>query len=241
MAFARSHRLKCISIQDERVAAFYALGAAIRTRRIAVLICTSGSAVLNYAPAIAEAYFQQVPMLVLSADRPTNLVGQGDGQTIFQKDVFGKHVKASFQFPDEAETSEGVRECNRIMNQALHLCNSGVPGPVHVNIPLAEPLYEQLELDKESFEVMHWDHSLKTLNSSDWKELKSEWSQYKKKLIIIGQMNSNEKLDGILDKMINDHNCVVLCESTSNVKAKKAIRNIDRLMLYMEDLSLIHI
>ena len=73
MAFARSKRLKCISVQDERVAAFYALGAAIRTRRIAVLICTSGSAVLNYAPAIAEAYFQQVPLLVLANFSPQKM------------------------------------------------------------------------------------------------------------------------------------------------------------------------
>ena len=80
------------SIVDERCAAFFALGLAQQLQRPVALVCTSGSALLNYYPAIAEAYYSDVPLVVLSADRPAHLLEIGDGQTIKQENVFANHI-----------------------------------------------------------------------------------------------------------------------------------------------------
>lgn len=235
MAFARSG-LKTVGVPDERVAGFYALGAALQTGRVSVLICTSGSAVLNYAPAVAEAYFQEVPMLILSADRPSHLIGQGEGQCIYQKDVFGKHVKASYQFPDDAESEHGLRESNRIMNEALRLAHDGVPGPVHVNIPFAEPLYDQEMINvEEKFEIIHREKTKAQLIHSELKELKKLWSQHAKRIIVVGQNKKDDRLSKLLERIQSEGKAVVLCESTSNINSANRISNIDRCMCYIEE------
>ncbi|PIB35361.1 2-succinyl-5-enolpyruvyl-6-hydroxy-3-cyclohexene-1-carboxylic-acid synthase [Reichenbachiella sp. 5M10] len=138
IAFARHPRIQCYSIPDERSAAFIALGLSLHTHHPTVLICTSGSAGLNYAPAVAEAYFNQVPLLVLTADRPPELIGKRDGQTIYQRALFGPHAKAYFDFPSFEETPG-----NACIQSALHTTTSQAPGPVHVNIPFREPFYPE--------------------------------------------------------------------------------------------------
>ena len=90
LGFVSNPAFKCYSIADERCAAFFALGMAQQTQKPTVLVCTSGSAALNYFPAISEAYFQQIPLLILTADRPTEWIDQWDGQTIYQEKLFGK-------------------------------------------------------------------------------------------------------------------------------------------------------
>ncbi len=140
IAFARHTAFKTLSISDERSAAFVALGLAEATNKAVVLICTSGTATLNFAPAIAEAYYRQVPLLVLTADRPPEWIDQWDGQTIRQTGIYANFIKASFQLPDSYQHKEQVWQIHRTINQALLLCQQG---PVHVNIPLREPFYPQ--------------------------------------------------------------------------------------------------
>src|SRR5688572_18888394 len=103
LAFARHAEIKSLSISDERSAGFIALGIAQETKHPSILVCTSGTAAYNFAPAIAEAYFSRRPMLIFTADRPAEWIGQQDGQTVYQSGIFGRHVKHSYQLPQEYE------------------------------------------------------------------------------------------------------------------------------------------
>ena len=92
IGFTNDDFFKCYSIVDERCAAFFALGIAQQKQTPVALVCTSGSALLNYYPAVAEAFYSDIPLVVLSADRPKHLIDIGDGQTINQKNVFENHI-----------------------------------------------------------------------------------------------------------------------------------------------------
>jgi 2-succinyl-5-enolpyruvyl-6-hydroxy-3-cyclohexene-1-carboxylate synthase len=127
-------------IHDERSAGFYALGIALATGEPVAVCCTSGSAVVNYFPAVTEAFYQSVPLVVISADRPERLINQGDGQTIMQEGVFGKHIMAEAKI-DENETSK--EKMNQIVEEVLRRSNGNWKGAVHFNIAFEEPLYRQ--------------------------------------------------------------------------------------------------
>lgn len=121
ISFARHPHFKKHIIPDERSAAFIALGIAQQTNTTAVLVCTSGSAALNYAPAVAEAYFSNTPLLILTADRPPEWIDQRDGQTIRQENIFGKHVKASYQLPVETSHEDSAWEfCSKNKRSCKH-------------------------------------------------------------------------------------------------------------------------
>ncbi len=149
IALVRHPDIATRSVSDERAAAFIALGMAQASQQTVGLVCTSGTAVLNYAPAVTEAYYQQVPLLVLSADRPPEWIEQQDGQTIQQNNAFGPHVKKSYQLPADYSHSDAQWHINRVINEAINLAQAEPRGPVHINIPLREPFYptagEELE------------------------------------------------------------------------------------------------
>ena len=109
IGFASNEKFNCYSIVDERSAAFFAIGLSQRSTKPTILVCTSGSALLNYYPAISEAYFSGVPLIVLSADRPAYKINIGDGQTINQQDVFGKNIHFSDSLEqDPAHATEEI-------------------------------------------------------------------------------------------------------------------------------------
>ena len=141
LAFARHENLNCKVVADERSAAFVALGIAQQTGKPVVLICTSGSAAYNYAPAIAEAYFQQIPLLVLTADRPPEWIDQLDGQTIRQNNIYGKHVKESYTLPVDLSHKDAIWHVGRIVSEAINLSKTYPFAPVHINAPFREPFY----------------------------------------------------------------------------------------------------
>lgn len=140
VSFSRSPELKVWPVIDERSAAFIALGHSLISRRPAALVCTSGSAMLNYAPALAEAFYRKAPLIVFTADRPSEWIDQDDSQTIHQPGAFGNLVKGSFSLRGELSTDLERWEANRVLNDALQLAVSGRPGPVHINISFTEPL-----------------------------------------------------------------------------------------------------
>lgn len=142
LAFVRHGKIKTRTISDERSAGFIALGIAQQTNKPVVLICTSGSAAYNFAPAIAEAFYQQIPLLIITADRPQEWIGQLDGQTINQQSIYGTHVKRSFQLRDDVHT-DNTWSINRDVNEAVNSCTAWPNGPVHLNVSLREPLYPQ--------------------------------------------------------------------------------------------------
>lgn len=130
----------CYSITDERSAGFFAIGLALQSHKPVVVCCTSGSALLNLHPAVSEAFYQQVPLLVISADRPVAWLGQMDGQTVPQANVFGSLVKYSADLPEIKDNIDGWL-CNRLINEALLALEYQVPGPVHINVPISEPFF----------------------------------------------------------------------------------------------------
>lgn len=141
LVHALSHQLAgatCHSIIDERSAGFYALGLALATHRAVVVCCTSGTAVANLHPAVAEAYYQGVPLIVLSADRPERWIGQWAGQTIPQPGLFGSLVRKAVHLP-EPHTEEERWYCNRLINEALLAALAPLPGPVQINVPISDP------------------------------------------------------------------------------------------------------
>src|SRR5690554_2040436 len=146
IGFGENPNFKCFSIVDERSAAFFALGMAQQLKKPVAVVCTSGSALLNYYPAIAEAFYSHIPLVVLSADRPANYIDIGDGQTIRQENVFDKHIlySANCKEGDEFQISNET-EINIALNTALEL-----NGPVHVNIPFSEPLYQSIDIQLRS-------------------------------------------------------------------------------------------
>lgn len=133
--------IRCRPVTDERSAAFYALGLAIATRRPTVVCVTSGSALLNVMPAVAEAAYQHVPLVVISADRPQQWIDQLDGQTIPQPDALGRFVRKAVQLP-EPHNDEERWLCRRLVNEAMHLASCRQGAPVHINVPISEPLFE---------------------------------------------------------------------------------------------------
>ena len=129
--------IQCYPVTDERSAGFYALGMSQATNRPVVVCVTSGTALLNVAPAVAEAYYQQRPLVVVSADRPPQWIDQLDGQTLPQPDALGRFVRKAVTLPEPCD-DEQLWYCNRLVNEALLVRHA----PVHINVPISEPLFD---------------------------------------------------------------------------------------------------
>lgn len=132
--------ITCHPVTDERSAGFYALGMAQIIRHPVAVCVTSGTALLNLLPATAEAYYQHVPLVVISADRPVMWIDQQDGQTLPQLDALGRFVSKAVSLP-EPSTDDGRWYCNRLVNEALLCCQRHGGSPVHLNVPISEPLF----------------------------------------------------------------------------------------------------
>ena len=131
--------IQCYPVTDERSAGFYAMGMAQALKQPVVVCVTSGTALLNLAPAIAEAFYQHIPLVAISADRPQQWIDQLDGQTLPQSDALGRFVKKAVSLL-EPHDAEEKWYCNRLVNEALLSAMRG--GPVHINVPITEPLFE---------------------------------------------------------------------------------------------------
>ena len=118
-AFTAQHNINCLSITDERSAAYFALGMSQQSGEPIALVCTSGTAVLNFAPAIAEAYYQNIPLIVFTADRPSEMIDQADGQTLRQNNIFSNYIKAAFELPVDTEKKQDLLFSDRLVSQAI--------------------------------------------------------------------------------------------------------------------------
>ncbi len=143
LAFARHGGFQIFTVVDERSAAYMAIGQALSARGTTpvALICTSGTAVLNMGPAVAEAYYLRLPLLLLSADRPAISIDQLDGQTIRQANIFEAHTVFSGTLPEHGRTNIDLKRSRKLMQEAWSAMIRQ-QGPVHLNVPLHEPLYE---------------------------------------------------------------------------------------------------
>lgn len=217
---------KCYTIVDERSAAFFALGIAQKTHKPVAVCCTSGTALLNYGPAVAEAFYQEIPLLVISADRPAAWIGQADGQTLPQPGIFGSMVKRSVQLP-EIHTEEEHWHCNRLINESLISLTKDGFGPVHINIPLAEPLYQFTE---PQLPVVRTIKMEKAVPCIDLSKFAADWKQSSKKMIIIGQTAPGHSLNKTLSLLAQKTDVVILTEHLSNVNIPEGIGTFDAIV-----------
>lgn len=234
IAFADQDKVNALSVVDERSAGFFALGMAQQTGKAVAVTCTSGSAVLNYAPAIAEAYYQKIPFLVLTADRPPEMIDQGDGQTIRQKGVFSNYIKASFELPVVVDDPATFQIAEQVINRAIDLTAYPEPGPVHINIPLREPLYGTTDeqVSGKTFSTIKEQENPFDEKLSDFA---AQWNQSDKILLIAGQMNPNSLLNSRLSALTKLDNVVVLTETTSNLNDSNYVDCIDNVVSTFND------
>ncbi|MBN1545085.1 MAG: 2-succinyl-5-enolpyruvyl-6-hydroxy-3-cyclohexene-1-carboxylic-acid synthase, partial [Syntrophaceae bacterium] len=219
--FTAIEGFRCLNIVDERCAAFFALGMALRLNRPVAIACTSGSAVLNYAPAIVEAYYQKVPLLVLTADRPPEWIDQGDGQTIRQNNIYANFIKAYFNLADRIETEEEAWFSGRVLNQALNTLRYPEAGPVQINVPFPEPLYGLTDESLPAITpiVLHRTEPLLTEDTVE--HLVQVWNRHPRKMILAGQMAPDSDLNAILDDLAADSSVAVLTETLSNLSGNR--------------------
>ena len=177
----------CYSVTDERSAGFFAIGLSLQGGGPAAVCCTSGSALLNLHPAVAEAFYQQVPLIVISADRPAAWIGQMDGQTLPQPHVFGTLVQMSVNLP-EVHTEEDEWFCNRLINEAILETTHHGKGPVHINVPISEPIYRFTAKTLPEVRVITRYQGL-SVYDRDYKELIERLNKYNKRMVVVGQMN----------------------------------------------------
>lgn len=210
--------INCHSITDERSAGFHALGMCQILNEPVVVCVTSGTALLNLLPAVAEAYYQHQPLIVVSADRPLPWIGQMDGQTLPQVQALGEFVKKAICLP-EPHQEEEYWHCNRLINEALIAAKRDESGPVHINVPIAEPLFEwteaQLPTERKIEFVAPFQWSDNTKSDDTYIHvLLDALHKATRPLIVIGQMKAGS-LSSALISRIENLNYTVLHEPLS--------------------------
>lgn len=228
IGFTENPFFKVYSIVDERAAAFFALGIAQQTGHPAAVVCTSGSAVLNFYPAVAEAFYSDIPLVVISADRPSEFIDIGDGQTIRQENIFEKHIifSANLNIEDEFQ-KQNETQINVAINSAIEL-----KGPIHINAPFEEPLY--LKTDSPTVVPQNVPVNTKSiLLSENLEEFTNLWNNAKRKLILVGVQKPNTISQNIIDQLTADPSVLVMTETTSNLQHHNFICSIDQLIAPM--------
>ena len=259
IGFVNHPKINAISIVDERSAGFFALGVAQQTQRPTALICTSGSALLNYYPAVAEAFYSHIPLVIISTDRPSHLIDIGDGQTIRQEYVFGNHILFNANLIDvigpdvlkgEADEQTSTSKIDTSLDNELLIAKALLianekNGPVHINVPFDEPLYETVEEMYSSIlessvnqkQEIAIDNIREESNMGVEKihELTEIWNNSSKKMILIGSNYPDELLQSQLDEIALDSSVIVLTETTSNLYNSQFINSIDKVIFPMND------
>jgi 2-succinyl-5-enolpyruvyl-6-hydroxy-3-cyclohexene-1-carboxylate synthase len=240
--FAHHPNIKTYSVVDERCAAFVALGMAQQLGRPVAVVCTSGSALLNYYPAVAEAFYSDIPLIVISADRPIERIDIGDGQTIRQKNVFENHILYSANLHSELVLEQEAidkklqqkqfesqkhneREINLALNKAIE-----EKGPVHINVPFYEPLYQMVEDVKVDPIQILPEIKERSYSQNQLQAYADLWNKAKRKMLIIGVAPPNAVEQKWLEELTKDPSVIVLTETTSNVQHETFFTRIDTLI-----------
>lgn len=229
ISFPASKKFNCLTIVDERSAAYFALGLARETKQPVALICTSGTAALNYTPAISEAYYQQIPLIAITADRPPEYVDQADGQTIRQQGIFSNFVHYECQMPVGDLSSDDRWLVDRRLNEAFKNALGAVRGSVHINVPFREPLYESIDagtLPQPSIVPVTLELSV---NEALLDDLYHELSQYRKVMLLLGAIVPGDDLRRLVAGLV-EKGVVVVTESLSNVPESGTFGNTDRIL-----------
>lgn len=217
VSFSRHPELRCRVVMDERAAGFMALGLAQQTRTPVGLICTSGTATLNYGPAMAEAFYQQLPLLIFTADRPPEWVDQQDGQTIHQQHLYFPHCRGSFNLPVDYNHPDAQWYAERLVAEAINRAVRPIAGPVQLNVPLREPLYPAAGQPVEpqpNRKIIQTVPAQAGLAEVDWQRLRSVWQQAHKKLIVGGM---GQAAPAGLEYIQQDPAVALIADLTANV------------------------
>jgi len=252
IGFTEDSFFSCYSIVDERCAAFFALGMAQQLQKPVAVLCTSGSALLNYYPAIAEAFYSNIPLVVLSADRPFYKIDVGDGQTIRQDLVFDRHIGYSANMKQDIihatdkvkkyapQSITGNVDAEQIkiqsyndgeLNKALNLAIDHKL-PVHINVPFEEPLYEKIP---EATVKPYFNEIIKNdAVTEDLDGFLDHWNSAKRKMVLVGVNYPNSVDQKYLDQLANDPSVIVLTETTSNIHHPNFFPSIDSILAPIE-------
>lgn len=261
IGFTNDPFFKCYSIVDERCAAFFALGIAQQINAPVIVSCTSGSALLNFYPAVAEAFYSEIPLIILSADRPKHLQNIGDGQTINQHDVYRNHIihsanlkldiKDELNIPDtedipvlrniedKLERMLGLQKDIQTHNEneLNHAINKCVikSGPVHINVPFDEPLYEMVDALTVSPKNIEIELENPKMDSYILEKCLTAWQKSKRKMILVGEYAPQMIDQQWLNMLSKDDSVIVFTESTSNLHHGSFFSNIDKLIAPLDD------
>ncbi|KOH44995.1 2-succinyl-5-enolpyruvyl-6-hydroxy-3-cyclohexene-1-carboxylic-acid synthase [Sunxiuqinia dokdonensis] len=227
--FAGSGLFNCRSIVDERSAAYFALGLAQAKQKPVAIVCSSGTATLNYAPAVAEAFYLNIPLIVLTADRPDYWIDQAESQCIRQENIYTNFIRKEISLPlgeSENELWFAAREINTCLNLAV----SETPAPVHINVPLEEPLHELLDEKLSAVKVIQQAQPQMNLAESELTQLSSMFNEAEKVLILAGQQIPNPGLENLLSELVERTGAVILKEHLANLYDPGFCSSIDTLM-----------
>jgi 2-succinyl-5-enolpyruvyl-6-hydroxy-3-cyclohexene-1-carboxylate synthase len=225
LAFSRTEGINSRTIVDERSAGFIALGIAETTGKPVVLICTSGSAALNFAPAISEAYYRNIPLLVFTADRPERLLHQQDGQTLNQREVFRNFIRASYFLSGDITNPLQLRYLQRAVNEAMLRTYSGIRGPVHVNLTFEEPLY-RLADESSGVPYIQFCSDIFTFEQ----ELRRVARDTGRWLLLVGSKSKNPQDSRILESL--SEILPVASEAIGNAGTGKTIPNANEVITF---------
>jgi 2-succinyl-5-enolpyruvyl-6-hydroxy-3-cyclohexene-1-carboxylate synthase len=224
IGFTNNPKFRCYSIADERCAAFFALGIAQQKQKPVAVVCTSGSALLNYYPALAEAFYSQIPFIVISADRPFDKIDIGDGQTIRQENVFANHSLYNANLLEEASEENDV-----FINEAINVAIAH-KGPVHINVPFEEPLYQTTNKLTVDVNVTGLFKVHRQVRVEDIIAFSTLWNHSQKILVLVGECAPNTVEQKWIDQLASFPSVVVMTETTSNLHHPSFINNIDTLI-----------
>ena len=240
--FAHHPNITTYSIVDERCAAFAAIGMAQQLQKPVAVVCTSGSALLNYYPAVAEAFYSDIPLVVISADRPVERIDIGDGQTIRQKNVYENHILFSANLHSEVvlenaatdkklqqKQFESQKHNEREINLALNKAIEG-KGPVHINVPFYEPLYDMVEdVDVNPLQILP-EIVERTYSHRELQAYADLWNKAKRKMVIVGVAQPNAVEQKFLEELARDESVIVFTETTSNLHHPNFFTRIDTII-----------
>jgi len=233
IGFNATNNIESYSIVDERCAGFVALGMSQQNQKPTALVCTSGSAILNYYPAIAEAFYSNTPLIIISADRPKNKIDIGDGQTIRQEGVLKNHILFEANLTN-IKTKVDADFNKELVYKALKTAYQEL-GPVHINVPFEEPLYNlsnklvKYPLEKNIKPIEH----ILSINTLDG--FAKTWNKSTKKIVLIGVHQPDELLQIQINKLLKDPSVLVFTETTSNINSENVINSIDQFLASLSE------
>lgn len=216
LALSSRESITMSMVVDERSAAFIALGMIRESRQPVAVVCTSGTALLNYAPAVAEAYYEGLPLIVVSADRPLEWIDQDDSQTIRQPGALANFVKTTCDIPARIPEKDDRWMAGRLINDTLLIAMRGRKGPVHINIRIDAPLGNTIDTDLQDFKLVK-EAFTEQISPDEIAPYAGIMAATLRVMIIAGFMQHSPELSAILGKLSERNNVVVMTETVANV------------------------